>query len=137
MNDKYTEIYGNLYSNDERKNLTSKKLLELRQESGLTQKEVSELLGISQQTYNTYERGRTAPTIEMLVRFSYLYEVPIDFIVDKSNFNKDERQQQRTLEAYSEQLRELKEKLKNSSDEEKEKITQFIEGMEKMLNALQ
>lgn len=132
----YKNTYGNLYNNLERKQLTARKLSELRKQSGLTQKEISEIIGVTQQAYNSYEKGRTAPTIEVLVRLSYLYEIPIDLIVDKGNLNKDEEQQRRTFEAYSKEIKELKKKIETANPENEETITRFIQGMEEILKAI-
>lgn len=133
----YERIYGNIYDNNERKELTARKITELRKENGLTQKEVSEKIGVTQQSYNSYEKGRTAPTIEILVRLSYLYEVPIDIIVDKGKLNKDEEEQRKILEGYGKEIEVLKKQVETANPENKEKIKKFIEGMEQMLKAIE
>ena len=133
----YERIYGNIYDNNERKELTARKITELRKENGLTQKEVSEKIGVTQQSYNSYEKGRTAPTIEILVRLSYLYEVPIDIIVDKGKLNKDEEEQRKILEGYGKEIEILKKQVETADPENKEKIKKFIEGMEQMLKAIE
>lgn len=133
----YEKIYGNLYNNDERKELTARKIAELRKENRLTQKEVSEKIGVTQQSYNSYEKGRTAPTIEILVRLSYLYGVPIDIIVDKGKLNKDEAEQRKILEGYGKEIEILKKQVETADPENKEKIKKFIEGMEQMLKAIE
>ncbi len=133
----YEKIYGNIYDNNERKELTARKITELRKENGLTQKEVSEKIGVTQQSYNSYEKGRTAPTIEILVRLSYLYEVPIDIIVDKGKLNKDEEEQRKILEGYGKEIEVLKKQVETANPENKEKIKKFIEGMEQMLKAIE
>ena len=133
----YEKIYGNIYDNNERKEMTARKITELRKENGLTQKEVSEKIGVTQQSYNSYEKGRTAPTIEILVRLSYLYEVPIDIIVDKGKLNKDEEEQRKILEGYGKEIEVLKKQVETANPENKEKIKKFIEGMEQMLKAIE
>ena len=133
----YEKIYGNLYNNDERKELTARKIAELRKENRLTQKEVSEKIGVTQQSYNSYEKGRTAPTIEILVRLSYLYGVPIDIIVDKGKLNKDEAEQRKILEGYGKEIEILKKQVETADPENKEKIKKFVEGMEQMLKAIE
>ncbi len=133
----YEKIYGNIYDNNERKELTARKITELRKENGLTQKEVSEKIGVTQQSYNSYEKGRTAPTIEILVRLSYLYEVPIDIIVDKGKLNKDEEEQRKILEGYGKEIEVLKKQVETANPENKERIKKFIEGMEQMLKAIE
>lgn len=50
------------------------KLKAKRQEAGLTQKELAEILHVSRQTVSSWEVGRTYPDLEILVAISELYE---------------------------------------------------------------
>lgn len=136
MNKNFTEIYNNLLSIEERKEIIRRNMIELRESNNLTQKETADLLKVNQQTYNAYEKGRTTPPAETLVRMSYLYEIPIDIIVDRDNTSRDTEQQRKTLEQYENEIRNLKEKLSIANPEDKEKIMKFIDGMEQMLQAL-
>lgn len=43
------------------------KLSELRNEKGLTQREIAKIFNVSQGTYNNWENGKTQPSIEQLV----------------------------------------------------------------------
>ena len=136
MDREYKNKYQNFFTNEERKEIIKRNIIELREGNNLSQKETAELLEINQQTYNAYETGRTTPPTEILVRMSYLYEIPVDIIIDRDNINRDTEQQRKTLEAYEKEIKTLKNKLSEANPEDKEKILKFIEGMEQMLKAL-
>lgn len=48
---------------------------------GLTQKDVSDVLGISQQTYAGYESGKHQPNLETLIRIADFYHLSLDYLV--------------------------------------------------------
>ena len=75
--------YKGEFTIEQRKIMTAQALQELRKSKKLSQKEVAAHLNIPATTYNTYESGRTEPPIEILVRLSHLYGMPIDFIVQR------------------------------------------------------
>ena len=75
--------YKGEFTVEQRKIMTAQALQELRKAQKLSQKEVAAYLNIPATTYNTYESGRTEPPIEILVRLSHLYNMPIDFIVQR------------------------------------------------------
>lgn len=50
----------------------------LRKQKKLTQKELSDMLGIKQTTYSDWESGKTEPKINVLVRFAALYHTTTD-----------------------------------------------------------
>lgn len=66
------------------KNLASR-LKELRIQNKLTQKQVSELLGISPSIISGYETGERTPSAEILLSLSYLYKCSTDYLLGKSN----------------------------------------------------
>jgi transcriptional regulator with XRE-family HTH domain len=50
----------------------------LRKQKKLTQKELSDMLGIKQTTYSDWESGKTEPKINVLIRFAELYHTTTD-----------------------------------------------------------
>lgn len=52
-----------------------------RMESGMTQKEVCEKLGLSLNGYASYEQGRTEPNVETLKALCKLFEVSADYLL--------------------------------------------------------
>ncbi len=51
----------------------------LRQEKGLTQKQVAEYLEVSMRTYGALEQGRRRPKIRRLVALAELFETSVDY----------------------------------------------------------
>lgn len=95
------------------------RLLELRLEKNLTQRQVAKALFVSQGTYNNWENGKTEPSIEQLIALSDFFGESIDFIVcnnadngynaEKRNSNKKEYLQ--IIENVQTELNLLKDKL--------------------------
>lgn len=56
----------------------AKTLARLREEKGLSQKEVAEELGVTRQAVSGWESGRTRPSVEKLVAVCRLYGVPVE-----------------------------------------------------------
>ena len=56
------------------------KLVELRKKSGLTQKEVSERIGVSSSSYSQYETGDKLPRDDVKVAISKLFNRSVQFI---------------------------------------------------------
>lgn len=59
------------------------KLSELRNEKGLTQREIAKIFNVSQGTYNNWENGKTQPSIEQLVTIADFFGVSIDYLVGR------------------------------------------------------
>lgn len=58
----------------------------LRQENGWTQEQVANKMGISYQSYQNYERGITLPTLVNFVKLADLFEVSLDYLIDRKNY---------------------------------------------------
>ena len=96
-------------SNSERSIAVGRKMLLCRKNAGLSQGEVCAIIGLAPQTYSGYENGKHEPTLETLVRLSFLYSVSLDFLLDR---NKGDEDFYRLLEeheniAENESLKEL------------------------------
>ena len=57
----------------------------LREQHGLSQKEVAASLGISQQSYSQYERGIRPVHIDLFVGLAFLYDTSVDHILGFTN----------------------------------------------------
>ena len=57
-------------------------LTEARRQSGLSQKEVAEVLDVSRQAVSRWETGAAAPSTENLVELARLYGVTLDALVN-------------------------------------------------------
>ena len=60
------------------------KLRELRENKGLSQKEVAEYLGISPVVYNRYEKGVREPSNDMLISIAAFFEVTVDELLGRT-----------------------------------------------------
>ncbi len=52
----------------------------LRRESGLTAAQMAEILGISPELYKQYETGLADPPASILIDFSKIFNVTLDFL---------------------------------------------------------
>lgn len=105
--DSTQNAYNGEFTIEERKAMTAQVLQQLRKGKKLSQKEVAAIVKIPATTYNTYESGRTEPPMEILVRLSYLYGVPVDFIVQRNRTFVTDDDINRQLAAYKEQIAEM------------------------------
>ena len=53
----------------------------------LTQKDVAEKLGITQQSYQVYE-GKSVPTATVLIKLADAYDVSVDYLIGRSDMPK-------------------------------------------------
>lgn len=76
----YLEISKEAYLKlkEEKKNLFSVRLKELRLKKGLTQTELGEKVGVKQNTFTNWENGKREPSFENLVKLADLLEVSLD-----------------------------------------------------------
>lgn len=61
------------------------KLRELREQKGVTQKEVATAVGCTSTVYSRYERGEREPDITTLCRLADYFGVSVDYIVGRTN----------------------------------------------------
>lgn len=61
------------------------RLKELRKERGLTQKEIANMLSITQMSYSYYERGLREPEIALLIKLSEIFNVSVDYLIENEN----------------------------------------------------
>lgn len=98
------------------------RLKELRQKANKSQKEMANLLNMSQTGYSSYEIGRTDPDIETLKKIAQYFHVTIDYLVENETPYLIDKSQ------FTDIQLEIIEKLKNLSKEVCERINAYIEG---------
>ena len=67
------------------------RIQDLRTDADLSQKQLSEILHISQRSYSHYETGSRNIPVEMLIRLENYYDISVDYLVgrtDKKEMNK-------------------------------------------------
>lgn len=57
----------------------------LREDRDLKQREIADMLGVSQNTYSQYETGMIAFTDQVLIKLADFYGVSIDFLTDRTH----------------------------------------------------
>lgn len=61
------------------------KLKELRERKKMTQEELAKLLKIEQNTYSNYEKEKTQPKLETLIKIADFYNVSLDYLLERKN----------------------------------------------------
>lgn len=61
------------------------RLLELRMEKELSQRQMAKELNISQGTYNNWENSNTQPSIEQLIALSKFFGVSVDYLIGNTD----------------------------------------------------
>lgn len=60
-------------------------LKKLRQETGVSQKQLADNIGVSQQSINKYENHNIEPDIETLIRIADFFDTSVDYLVGHNN----------------------------------------------------
>lgn len=63
------------------------RLRELRNKSALTQNEIANKLGVSGQTILNWENGIYEPKINQLIQLADLFEVTVDYLIERQTNN--------------------------------------------------
>lgn len=63
------------------------RLKELRERKKLTQEEVAKANNIIQASYSNYEREKTEPDIDILIKLADFYNVSIDYLLENETGN--------------------------------------------------
>ena len=61
------------------------KIRDLREDNDMSQKQIAELLNISQTTYSKYELGKRNMPIESLIKLARFYNVSLDYLVGETD----------------------------------------------------
>lgn len=119
-----------------RKQMIAEMIGELRKAKGYQQKEVAEMLGISPQTYNGYETARNEPPVEILVRLSYLYGMPLDVLVQRDRMHDTNESALLTLEKFDNEIAQIKSDLINTKYGENEQMKSMLEMFAQMTDVM-
>ncbi len=67
------------------------RIRDLREDKDLTQKEISKILGCSQQTYSRYETGEITIDIISLSKLADFYNTSVDYLIGRTSETKPYR----------------------------------------------
>ena len=84
-------MFGSTLQNREVNYMKFQRIQDLRTDADMSQKQLSEILHISQRSYSHYETGSRNITVEMLIRLANYYDISVDYLVgrtDKKEMNK-------------------------------------------------
>lgn len=59
-------------------------LRKLREDVGVSQKQLAEAIGVSQQSINKYENHNIEPDIETLIRIAEFFDTSVDYLIGHS-----------------------------------------------------
>lgn len=63
----------------------SDRLLSLRKSKKLTQKEISQAIGISVMGYQRYEYGTREPTASILIKLADYFNISVDYLLGRTD----------------------------------------------------
>lgn len=93
--------------------IIANRLKNLRTSKSLSQEDLAEILNISSTAYGHYERGRTIPSTEMIIKLSKFYNVTTDYLLGRSDNPKLTQEEEKDV--YK-KFEELKDSLENTDD---------------------
>lgn len=64
---------------------THQRLRDLREDANLKQENIAQILGIKQQQYSEYERGKREMSIKNYIKIAKYYNVSLDYVADLTN----------------------------------------------------
>ena len=65
--------------------MSFKNLRNIREDRDVKQKDIAQILNVSQNTYSQYETGVISLTAEVLIKLADFYNVSIDYLLDRTN----------------------------------------------------
>ena len=75
----------------------SERLIQLKHERNLLQKDIAAALGLSLRTYQYYEKGQMEPTLGNIVKLSQFFRVSSDWLLGLTD-NRNSNEEAATLE---------------------------------------
>lgn len=105
------------------------KLKEYRLSAGMTQKQVADLLGISQVVYNRYEKEAREPSHDMLIAIANIYGATIDELLGREE--PAAKKDPAPIGGMRESVRRLFDEISEAglSDEEADYIRSLVSGV--------
>ncbi|BAK95646.1 helix-turn-helix domain-containing protein [Tetragenococcus halophilus] len=64
--------------------MSYKNIRSIREDNDVTQRQVAELLNVSQNTYSQYETGKIEWTASTLIKLADYFDVSVDYLLDRT-----------------------------------------------------
>lgn len=128
--------YNNIFTVEDRKKIIAQTMRELRKAKGFSQKEVAAQVEISQATYSAYERGRNEPPAEILVRLSYVFNCPVDVLIQRDRLYRNAGDALKMFAATQAQIVELEAALA-SGEQDNPAVREMLAALKKMLGMME
>ncbi len=128
--------YNNIFTVEDRKKIIAQTMRELRKARGFSQKEVAAQVEISQATYSAYERGRNEPPAEILVRLSYVFNCPVDVLIQRDRLYRNAGDALKMFAATQAQIVELETALA-SGEQDNPAVREMLAALKKMLGMME
>ena len=78
------------------------KIKELRQAKGISQRELGEMLGVSDRAVSKWEKGITRPTAENMIRLAVIFDIPFEYFLGAEQQGEPERVRPSGMESITE-----------------------------------
>ena len=116
--------------------LLSKRLKELRMESGLTQRELGERVNVTKVSICCYENGTRTPTLDTLTKLGKVLDVDVDYLLGYDSPVKEKGKSKKVINMAKEEIEFITEirKLENIHQAIIENPKRIIELISKELN---
>lgn len=104
----------------------------LRKREKLTQEELAKKLHLNQTTLSKWEKDKSIPDIETLIKLANFYNCSIDYLVGRKNFEQEKKTEQvePTIEEFlTEAQKECIELIKQLTEGQALKLSGYIERM--------
>lgn len=109
------------------------KLKELRKQKGLTQTQVAQYIGISQNNYSYWENGKVKIDNDSLQKLADLFDVSVDYLLGREEKKPPENQEDKNRLYVPEQYRDVmvafQDGAENLTQEDIDAVVNFIEYM--------
>ena len=73
------------------KEIIRKNIITLRKKQGLTQIDLAKQINFSDKAVSRWEKGEVVPDIETLQSLSNVFEVPLSYMIEEHNYEKEEK----------------------------------------------
>ena len=102
----------------------STRLAQLREELGLTRKEVAEKLNIDQTTYGKYELSKRQPDYDTLQKIASFYNVSVDYLLGRTNVRNSNNN---VDEDFPDDVKVLMRSVSKLTDKQKEIVKRLVQ----------